>query len=77
MRALSAFLKRQYQTIGMIALVLAVLVFVGLSPVPADSAVRNQDGGQFSGGSHLFRAGRVHRDVLLDPGKYPGGIGSA
>ena len=72
-----AFLKRQYQTIGMIALVLAVVVFVGYQHVAADGAVCGEDGDQLPGGCGVLGAGGVYGDVLLDPGEHPDGVGGA
>ena len=72
-----AFLRRQYRTIGAIAVALAVCGVCWIPHVAEDGAVCAEDGDQFSGGCGVLGAGGVYGDVLLDPGEYPDGFGGA
>src|ERR1700710_2204871 len=61
-----AFLARQYRTIGILAAVLAVVVFLGyyMSPRTQDVAVKTVI-------SFLVGACRIHRNVRFDSREYP------
>ena len=72
-----AFLRRQYKTIGAIAVVLAVAAFCWVSAFAEDCAVCDEDGAEFSDRGGVFGAGRVHGNVLLDTGEHPDGFGGA
>ncbi len=66
-----AFLKRQYRTIGVIAILLAVLVFIGYHMSDRMAPYAIKDGGELPYGSHLFRAGGIYRHVLLHTSEHP------
>ncbi len=66
-----AFLERQYQTIGIIAAVLAVVVFVGYQALAPNGPLRAQDRHQLPRRRRLLRPRRLHRHVLLHPRQHP------
>ncbi len=72
-----AFLRRQYKTIGIIAVGAGGGGVCRVPAVAANGAVCAEDGDQLPGGRGLLRAGGLYGDVLLDPGEYPHGLGGA
>ena len=64
-----AFLSRQYRTIGAIAVVLAVVVFVGYHLSPRTAPFATEDGGEFSGGCGVLGAGWVIRACMCRSGR--------
>ena len=73
-----AFMKRQYSTIAMLAVRLAVVLFAGYYVSrPIHRSVGEQGRDQLHHRRGLLGAGRLQRHVRLDPRQYPSRRGGA
>ena len=66
-----AFMSRQYGTIAIIAVVLAILLFIGYRLSPFTAPFAEQGGHQLSDRRHLLGPLRLYRHVRLHPDQYP------